>query len=168
MPSLQKPPVEKRWLRGQCITLTIWSRENQECVKSGKPSFLQTAYVIICSCCQWTWFVGSFFLLRREGEEVEYDRLTETTNKVGNTPSTLFLRSSLTEWSGGGWCGRWGEGCAEHDGRPGSRHCCHPWQREVHIILNEILIWQWTLDNKQFFWGRIESVLLFSSGSRPS
>ena len=65
---------------GLFIILMIWLRESLGCARSGRklPSYGWLEITLIVDG-----FVDTVtFILRRSGEDVEYDRLTETTNKV--------------------------------------------------------------------------------------
>ena len=72
------------------IQVNLHFTENQGCVSSGKPSFykpflsefVHAASALQCQCNHKKLIGRLIFLLRREGKEVQYDRLTETTNKV--------------------------------------------------------------------------------------
>ena len=65
---------------GLFIILMIWLRESLGCARSGRklPSYgwLEITLIVDVPVDIVT------FILRRSGEDVEYDRLTETTNKV--------------------------------------------------------------------------------------
>ena len=81
-------------------------------------------------------------ILRRSGEDFDYDRLTETTNKVvfhvkmgmGGQRGAFAQLISMPVLTGEGWCGRRREGCVEHALRPRSGYSCHFGQRQVGML----------------------------------